>query len=108
MRGEYFRERKALNREIYRLMSKIQYSRKRPGCWLWKGNTVVDKYGFYPYGKVWRTGSDGKRIVSQAHRAVWQLIIGPIPTGKKLVNQCGETRCVNPEHWKLADHWRDA
>jgi hypothetical protein len=95
-------------RFYHRVMSKAVRQRDGSGCWKWKGNKVVDQYGFYPYGKVWLTQSDGRRKALQAHRVVYELHTGESLAGAVLVNQCGNTLCVNPAHWKVADHWSHA
>lgn len=72
------------------------------GCWLWTGFLVRG------YGRFWR--QDEKRTV-QAHRHVYELLVGPIPAGLHLDHQChnedescegGDTcrhrACVNPHH----------
>jgi hypothetical protein len=93
-------------RKFHRFMAKVKKQRDGSGCWLWKGNAVVDKYGFYPYGKVWFT-INGRRIAKQAHRVLWEMQYGPLGPNV-MVNKCGKTLCVNPEHWTLASHWTAA
>lgn len=89
-----------------RFMRKVRIAHDKSDCWLWKGNTVKDKYGFYPYGKIWTTGEDGTRHAKQAHRVVYEWYANEPLGDKVLVNKCGKTLCVNPQHWSVADHWR--
>lgn len=74
-----------------RLRSKIQLD-EETGCWLWTGE--VNRRG---YGRV-RIG--GVRTV--AHRAVYELLVGPVPEGHVLdhvrARGCRYRRCVNPAH----------
>jgi hypothetical protein len=59
-------------------------------CWMWKG-TISD--GGYAH-VVW-TGSPNTRRV---HRIVYQLLVGPIPSGLTLDHLCRVKSCVNPSH----------
>ncbi|MEV7154850.1 HNH endonuclease signature motif containing protein [Streptomyces misionensis] len=81
-----------------RLESKIE---RGEGCWIWTGR--VDRAG---YGRL------SSHVTSaQAHRQVYEALIGPIPDGLELDHTChtadkscvgGDScphrRCVNPRH----------
>lgn len=55
------------------------------GCWLWAGGMDArDAYGKY----------EGR----QAHRVVYERLVGPIPDGLELDHLCRVPRCVNPVH----------
>ena len=54
------------------------------GCWLWTGG-MSGEYGLT---------ADGER----AHRAVYEIMVGPIPEGLVLHHECEVKRCVNPAH----------
>ena len=54
------------------------------GCWLWTGALDRDGYG--------RHGG------SFAHRAVWEMVEGPIPAGLEMDHLCFVRCCVNPSH----------
>lgn len=58
------------------------------GCWIWTACT--HKSG---YGKT----CINKRLM-YAHRAVYELIVGPIPGGLTLDHLCRVRCCVNPAH----------
>lgn len=58
------------------------------GCWIWTGE--LNRNG---YGRVWRLG---RRVM--AHRAMYELLVGPIPEGLVLDHLCRVRCCVNPKH----------
>lgn len=58
------------------------------GCWLWSG--CVAGRG---YGRIF----DGQRP-QFAHRAMYELLVGPIPAEFQIDHLCRVTRCVNPAH----------
>lgn len=64
-------------------------------CWMFTGATSKG------YGRVaiW-TGPPGSRFQTthQAHRVVYEALVGPIPDGLTLDHLCFERRCVNPAH----------
>jgi hypothetical protein len=69
-----------------RLMAKI--ATQADDCWLWTG--CVGDGG---YGQVTIAQRRHK-----AHRAVYELLVGPIPEGLDLDHLCRVRRCVNPDH----------
>lgn len=58
------------------------------GCWLWQGARKSNGYG----NVRWQ----GK--VVPAHRAVWEVLVGPCPLDKQFHHVCGNRPCVNPAH----------
>lgn len=54
------------------------------GCWNWTGRLNWCGYGV----------RGGKK----AHRAVYEELVGPIPSGMDVHHKCENKRCVNPEH----------
>ena len=67
-----------------------RHIRRAPGgCWLWIGS--VNENG---YGTVGRWRGPQRR----AHRAFYELLVGPIPDGLDLDHLCRVRRCVNPAH----------
>lgn len=67
-----------------RLLSKMETV---DGHWEWQGHLTNG------YGRVWL--STGSHL---AHRAVYEMFVGPIPDGLTLDHLCYNPRCVNPDH----------
>lgn len=57
-------------------------------CWVWQGSTNKDGYG--------RTWTPERQ--KGAHRASYELMIGPIPGDLDLDHLCRNRSCVNPTH----------
>ena len=58
-------------------------------CWRWKGWTDNDGVGRF-------RDVDGRLVL--AHRAGYELFVGPIPPGHDLVATCRHPWCCNPRH----------
>lgn len=74
---------------------------KSGDCWIWLGAKGPQGYGTVS----WRV--DGRTTSTPAHRAAYQLAIGPIPEGHQVHHICGTRNCVRPEHLQAlspADH----
>jgi hypothetical protein len=78
-----------------RMMSKIDVD-SLSGCWRWLGGHAVGR-GNSHYGKV--GGEDGRTL--RAHRAMYEILVGPIPEGLTLDHLCKNTLCVNPQHLEI-------
>lgn len=61
---------------------------KSGDCWVFKGAVATSGYG--------RIGHGGRTL--QAHRAAYELFVGPIPTGLHIDHLCRNRLCCNPEH----------
>lgn len=57
-------------------------------CWLFTGWRCAGGYG-----RFW----SGAKLV-QAHRWVWEYLVGPIPDGLELDHLCRQRACCNPDH----------
>lgn len=63
-------------------------------CWEWTGAHLQSGHGrFYVAGRV-----------VQAHRFVYELLVGEIPDGMQLDHLCRNTSCVNPDHLEPVTH----
>lgn len=71
-----------------RFLRKVVYAEN--GCWVWQGSCAINGYGQF-------TWESGKRQVV-AHRAAYELFVGPIPHGLVLDHLCRNRACVNPKH----------
>ena len=58
------------------------------GCWIWTGSTQVRGYG--------ELLSNNKKYL--AHRASYEVFVGPIPKGLYVCHACDNVFCVNPSH----------
>lgn len=56
------------------------------GCFQW--TAASNRYG--------RIKINGRMAL--AHRAMWELLVGPIPDGLHIDHLCKNTLCVNPDH----------
>jgi hypothetical protein len=58
------------------------------GCWEWTRGKLPQGYGVVSIaGRPWR-----------AHRALFEILAGPIPDGLGLDHLCRNRCCVNPDH----------
>ena len=57
-------------------------------CWVWTGAREEKGYG--------KTKIAGKQVA--VHRAVYELLVAPIPTGMSCCHRCDNPSCCNPDH----------
>lgn len=69
----------------------VGYIIQENGCWDWVGALNADGYGL-------ATVAPGVRRSRQAHRIMYQKLVGPIPEGLQLDHLCRNRKCVNPGH----------
>lgn len=58
------------------------------GCWEWRSYKNADGYG--------ELCVNGRK--AKAHRASYEVFVGPIPDGLTIDHLCNNRACVNPEH----------
>ena len=69
-------------------------------CWIWK--ECINSAG---YGRISRRFKSTRKFKSTlAHVAMYEQIIGPVPTGMELDHLCRIPRCVNPHHLDPVSH----
>lgn len=73
-----------------RLWAKVD-ERGPDECWPWTGACTPNGYGQINAG-----GRHGKKL--QAHRVVYELVVGPIPQGHEIDHLCERKDCCNPSH----------
>ena len=64
------------------------------GCWTWPGRVRKGR------GRA-SISVAGRRIEIDVHRALYALLVGPIPPGHMVSQRCGRTRCARPEHLEV-------
>jgi hypothetical protein len=72
---------------VERVFAKVDAS---GDCWEWTAANIDG------YGAVGRGSREAGTM--QAHRAVWELLVGPIEDGLQLDHLCRNHACVNPDH----------
>lgn len=65
-------------------------------CWEWTATR-----NHLGYGQIW-SGPRGRLLM--AHRAAYELLVGPIPEGLELDHLCRNRACVDPDHLEPVTH----
>lgn len=80
----------------------VRFTPNESGCHI--STYSVASHGYAQIG--WT--SDGRAIVTTAHRAAWVAAEGQIPEGLTVDHQCRTKRCVNPAHLRLLSNFENA
>lgn len=86
------------------LRSKLdEWTDKNGEHWLWTGGLATAGYGRIKLPREAVTATDGRRawIEAQqvlAHRAAYEVWVGPIPEGLTIDHLCRVRACVKPDH----------
>lgn len=85
-----------------RIPESLLHERSMDECWPWQGAIARTGYGHANY--------PGEMRASSAHRVVYEMVVGPVPTGMQVDHICHDPRtcagsvgcqhrrCVNPNH----------
>jgi hypothetical protein len=77
------------------------------GCWTWRGRrerrlhgeSMTERQERQP---VMSWAWDGQPVrLRHARDVAYEAFVGPIPEGQRVVNDCGNRACVNPDHLAL-------
>lgn len=63
-------------------------------CWEWKAARTAQGYG--------QVRVDG--VTRFAHRVVYEMVVGPIPSGLEIDHLCRNPSCVRPDHLEPVTH----
>jgi hypothetical protein len=71
---------------VERIMATVDI--REDGCWIWTASLDRSGYGRFFFSSPTRL----------AHRASYELLVGPIPDGLEIDHLCRVRCCVNPAH----------
>lgn len=66
------------------------------GCWIYQGALTQSGTG---YGHLRIGGRNGRDVL--AHRASFEIHVGPVPDGLCVLHRCDVKQCVRPDHLYL-------
>lgn len=77
-----------------RFLTHVDPERVADACWPWIGCRYATGYGAFQLGQR----PSGRQRHTGAHRAAYELFVGPIPAGMHVLHRCDTRACVNPSH----------
>lgn len=93
-RGKDFKPRKKKYNHIDDLLDTYVPERITDTCWIWIGHQNDHGYG--------RGNFNGRQ--TQAHRLIYEVLVGDVPLGLELDHLCRNRLCVNPAHMEPVTH----
>lgn len=82
------RQRRIIGDDQARFMAKVAAGPDATDCWRWTATLNGCGYGSFSFG--------AKTVL--AHRAAYELFVGPIPDGLEIDHLCSQRDCVNFRH----------
>ncbi len=70
----------------------------------WAGNIILERSGCWGHAKTgfikggYRNNVRAEGRYKNAHRAVYEWLVGPIPDGLQIDHLCRNPGCINPSH----------
>lgn len=78
-------------RNLQKILMQV-HENKLTGCWEWQGQ--VSNSG---YGRIMLKTEHGNKMHS-AHRASYELLVGPVSKDGIIIQECKNRMCINPAH----------
>ena len=95
MPSPYNKEVEALRISSQRKAKPYWIVDEKTGCWLWQFCRKPSGYGQVRW----------KRKPYQAHRWVYERLVGPVPRNMEVHHEvCNNRGCVNPNHMEIVTH----
>lgn len=81
-------------RKISLFWSRVDKGPHPNGCWIWKGATCHNGYGYYNCGR----DQSGRTFQARVHRLAYALTHGGVMPDALVLHRCDTRNCVNPDH----------
>lgn len=88
------RQRRIVGDDKARFMAKVAVGPNADDCWMWTATINASGYGSFSFGKR----------ASLAHRAAYEMFVGPIPDELEIDHLCSVRACVNFRHLEVVTH----
>lgn len=84
--------RRWAKRNVTRFWQQVDKGAGDDACWFWTAKSERCRFSI--------SGRDDKRMT--ARRAAWVLVRGEVPERHRVYSTCGNDRCINPAHARVA------